>query len=124
MEVGPLTTTPVTRLLGLHLTHTREIHLPLYAFQTSLGAPGVLGGARRLTRRSLISGATLVSETTMTHFDPLTALTERNTFVRTVTHSSAASPTPPTPATQTDPPRPEPHPTSPDSPSHPTNEHF
>jgi hypothetical protein len=85
MEVGPLTTTPVTRLLGLHLTHTREIHLPLYAFQTSLGAPGVLGGARRLTRRSLISGATLVSDTTMTHFDPLTALTERNTFVRTVT---------------------------------------
>jgi hypothetical protein len=56
---GPLTTTPVTRLLGLHLTHTRQIHLPLYAFQTSLGAPIVLQGARRLTRRSLISGAKL-----------------------------------------------------------------
>jgi pimeloyl-ACP methyl ester carboxylesterase len=82
---GPLTTTPVTRLLGLHLTHTREIRLPLYAFQTSLGAPGVLGGARGLARGSRISGATLVSDTRMTHFDPLTALTERNTFARTVT---------------------------------------
>jgi pimeloyl-ACP methyl ester carboxylesterase len=82
---GPLTTTPVTRLLGLHLTHTSDIDLPLYAFQTSQGAPTVLQGARRLARSSHISGATLVSDTTMTHFDPLTAVTERNTFARTLT---------------------------------------
>jgi pimeloyl-ACP methyl ester carboxylesterase len=82
---GALTTTPVTRLLGLRLAHTREIRLPLYAFQTSLGAPTVLDGARRLAQRSLIPPPTLVSDTTMTHFDPLTARTERNAFVRSLT---------------------------------------
>jgi hypothetical protein len=82
---GALTTTPVTRLLGLRLNHTREIRLPLYAFQTSQAAPTVLDGARRLAQRSRIPPPTLASDTAMTHFDPLTALTERNTFVRSVT---------------------------------------
>lgn len=80
----PLATTPLTRLLGLRLTHRAEVRLPLYAFQTG-SAPAVLRGARRLARASSVRRPSLVSDRAMTHFDPLTATPNRNSFLRSVT---------------------------------------
>jgi len=77
--------TPLTRLLGLRLTHRRAIRLPLYAFQTSSTAPHILRAARRLARISRIASPTLAADRTMIHSDPLTALPARNSFLRTVT---------------------------------------
>ena len=80
----PLATTPLTRLLGLRLTHRAEIRLPLYAFQTG-SAPTVLRGARRLARASRIRRPSLAFDRAMTHFDPLTAIPNRNSFLRSIT---------------------------------------
>jgi pimeloyl-ACP methyl ester carboxylesterase len=80
----PLAATPLTRLLGLRLTHRSKVRLALYAFATS-PAPAVLRSARRFARASRIHRPTLVADPLMVHFDPLTALPARNTFVRSVT---------------------------------------
>lgn len=77
----------VARFLGLRLEHTREIDVPIYAFQTELTGGGVLRGARRLVRRAetarrdamLVDGAPRAS-----HLDPLTAKPKENEFLRTV----------------------------------------
>ena len=80
----PLATTPLTRLLGLRLTHRAEIRLPLYAFQTG-SAPA--SAARRAPPRARLQDPppSLASDPAMTHFDPLTATPNRNSFLRTVT---------------------------------------
>ena len=80
----PLAATPLTRLLGLRLTHRAGIRLPLYAFQTG-SSPAVLRGARRLARASRVRRTAFAANSAMTHFDPLTAIPARNNFVRTVT---------------------------------------
>jgi hypothetical protein len=76
--------TPLTRMLGLRLEHSRAIRLPLYAFQTSSSAPHVLRAARRLARLSRIGSPTLVADPRMIHPDPLTAIPSRNSFLQTV----------------------------------------
>jgi hypothetical protein len=64
--------TPAGDVLGLRLFHTREIALPLYAFQTSLTGGGVLRGARTLIARSRIRRATLIdASATTSHLDPV-----------------------------------------------------
>jgi hypothetical protein len=72
------------RYLGLRLTHTREIDLPLYAFSTSLTKGNVARGARRLVRRSRIPRATVVDDRGTSHLDPLSAAPRTNHFLRTV----------------------------------------
>lgn len=77
----------VAKLLGLRLEHTREIDIPIYAFQTDLTDGGVLRGANNLvdrakTKRSesmFVEGAPQAS-----HLDPLTAAPAGNEFLRTV----------------------------------------
>ena len=77
----------VARFLGLRLEHTRQIDVPIYAFQTTLTDGDVLRGAKRLVKRSkttrgqstLVEGAPQAS-----HLDPLTATPDRNKFLRTV----------------------------------------
>jgi len=78
----PLAATPLTRLLGLRLTHRAEVQLPLYAFATS--SSGVLSRARRFVRASKVRRPTFANDPAMTHFDPLTAVPARNSFARTV----------------------------------------
>jgi hypothetical protein len=80
----PLTTTRLTRLLGLRLRHRNTLKLPTYAFQTS-SFPTVLSGARRLRHASRVRAPRLVKDPTMLHVDPLTATPEHNTFLKTVT---------------------------------------
>jgi hypothetical protein len=71
----------------VHATHGRDLHLPIYAIETSLGAGRVLKGARTLARRSHIARRRIVlidRHTTYDHLDPLGALARKNAFVKTV----------------------------------------
>ena len=77
----------VGRFLGLRLEHTRQVDLPLYAFQTDLADAHVLDGARAFVKRSATSRgeAVLVNRDPQTsHLDPLTAAPPANDFLRTV----------------------------------------
>jgi pimeloyl-ACP methyl ester carboxylesterase len=66
----------VARFLDLRLEHTKQIDVPIYAFQTDLTNGDVLAGARRLIKKAkttkkqskLVEGAPEQS-----HLDPLTA---------------------------------------------------
>jgi len=77
----------VARFLGLRLKHTKQIDVPIYAFQTDLTDGGVLRGARALVKRAktakrdsmLVDGAPEQS-----HLDPLTAAPGDNEFLDTV----------------------------------------
>jgi hypothetical protein len=78
---------PAQRALGVRATHGRELALPIYAIETSLGAGRVLKGARALARRSHVPKrmVTLVDRhTTYDHIDPLSAVPDENAFLRTV----------------------------------------
>ena len=70
---------PAQRLLGVRATHGRDLELPIYAIETSLGAGRVLKGARALARRSDPRRMlTLVDRhTTYDHLDPLSAVRGR-----------------------------------------------
>jgi pimeloyl-ACP methyl ester carboxylesterase len=81
------TRNPVTDLLGLRTFHLKDVDLPIYAVETSLPNADVLGGARRLIKKSDSSKkeAKLVdASATMAHLDPLTAAPEANDFLKTV----------------------------------------
>ena len=68
-------------------TRGRDLDLPIYAIETSLGAGRMLAGARALARRSGIPRRRLVlvdRHATYDHVDPLSAVPPRNAFVRTV----------------------------------------
>jgi hypothetical protein len=78
---------PAQRVLGVRATHGRDLDLPIYAIETSLGAGRVLPGARALAQKSHIARRrlTLVDRhATYDHVDPLSALASRNAFVKTV----------------------------------------
>jgi hypothetical protein len=72
------------RLLGLRLTHGREIDLPLYAYSTSLTAGRVARGARRLVRFARIEEFRIVDDRGTSHLDPLVGAPRRNDFLRSV----------------------------------------
>ncbi len=78
---------PAQRELGVRATHGDDLDVPIYAFETTLGAGRVLKGARALARRSDIPArdVKLVDRsTTYDHIDPLSAAMPANAFVRTV----------------------------------------
>lgn len=78
--------TPASRFLGLRLFHTRQIDLPLFAFQTELTNGGVLGGARTLIDRSKIKRHRFVDASAGTsHLDPVLAPAKSNRFEQAVT---------------------------------------
>ena len=82
-----MTQNDVANFLGLRLTHTRKVNLPLYAIATDLAGAHVLDGARNLIARSRITKkqSTLVNRNPlMSHLDPLTAAPKANAFLKTV----------------------------------------
>ena len=82
-----MTRTAATRFLGLRLRHVREVDVPYYVIQTSLGGAGntLAAGARRFVRASRIPSLTLVDRSrAYSHLDPLLAAPARNDFLRTV----------------------------------------
>ncbi len=76
---------PVTRLLGLRLTHLHEIDVPVYAFATS-AYPGTLAGARTLIAESHAprSSSLLTQDPAMKHSDPLCTPYEKSRFLQTL----------------------------------------
>jgi hypothetical protein len=72
------------QLLGVRATHGRDLDMPIYAFETSLGAGRVLKGARALARRSDVRVKLVDRHATYGHLDPLSAASDRNAFVKTV----------------------------------------
>ena len=72
------------KLLGVRATHARDLDVPIYAFETSLGAGRVLKGARALARRSHVKATLVDRHTTYDHLDPLSATPANNAFVKTV----------------------------------------
>jgi hypothetical protein len=73
------------KVLGVRATHGRDVHVPIYAIQTSLGAGRVLKGARALARRSHVKRVELVDRhRTYDHIDPLAAVPAKNAFLKTV----------------------------------------
>jgi hypothetical protein len=75
------------RVLGDRTTHGRDVHLPMYAIETSLGAGHVLRSVRALARRSRVPRRKLVlvdRHTSMAHIDPLVDIPRRNAFLKTV----------------------------------------
>jgi pimeloyl-ACP methyl ester carboxylesterase len=82
-----MTQNDVANFLGLRLTHTRKVNLPLYAIATDLAGAHVLDGARHLIARSRITKkqSTLVNRNPLfSHLDPLTAAPKANAFLKTV----------------------------------------
>jgi pimeloyl-ACP methyl ester carboxylesterase len=77
----------VANFLGLRLSHTRQVNLPLYAIATNLGGAHVLDGARNFIRRARTTRreSTLVNRNPlMSHLDPLIAAPRTNAFLKTV----------------------------------------
>ncbi len=75
------------KFLGLHIDGPRKVNVPLYAIQTDLTHGGVLRGARRFISeaRTTRAESTLVNaDPQMSHLDPLTAASGKNTFLKTV----------------------------------------
>jgi hypothetical protein len=81
---NPMRKDPASKALGLRLFHTRQIDIPFYAFETDLAGGRVVGAARRLARASRVSDTKFVTDTGMSHLDPLVAAPARNTFLKTV----------------------------------------
>jgi hypothetical protein len=81
-----MASTAATRFLGLRLRHVREVDVPYYVIETSLGRSGALAtGARRFVRASRIPRLTLVDRSaTYSHLDPLLGDPARNDFLKTV----------------------------------------
>ena len=67
----------VARFLGLRLEHTRQIDVPIYAFQTTLTGGDVLRGAERLVKRAKTTRGPVDAggraRRRQSHLDPLTA---------------------------------------------------
>ncbi len=79
-------TNPAQKVLGVRATHGADVHLPIYAIETSLGAGRVLRGARALARRSHVRKRLVLVDRhkTYDHIDPLSALPGKNAFLKTV----------------------------------------
>ena len=75
---------PAQKVLGVRATHGRDVHVPIYAFETSLGKGRVLKAARALARRSHTSVKLVDRSATYSHCDPLFAAPERNDFLKTL----------------------------------------
>jgi pimeloyl-ACP methyl ester carboxylesterase len=78
---------PAQAVLGVRAIHGTELHLPIYALETSFGAGRVLNGARLLAQQSGIPDRelTLVDESDrLTHTDPMGVETSQNPLVETL----------------------------------------
>ncbi|HMJ35704.1 MAG TPA: hypothetical protein VK501_17485 [Baekduia sp.] len=78
---------PAQKVLGVRATHGRDVHLPIYAIETSHGKGRVLKAARALAQRGHVpsSKVKLVDRsTTNSHCDPIFDEASKNDFIKTV----------------------------------------
>lgn len=82
--VDPMEDSPITRRLGLRLTHAREIDVPLYVFETGLTHGTVVAAAKWVVANSRIKEHVYLTDEAMLHLDPLFDAPRRNMFLTTV----------------------------------------
>ena len=71
--------------LGLRLWHTKQIDVPLFAYQTDLTSGGVIRGARAVQKASKIPRLVEVDDSAAaSHLDPVIAPPETNGFTQNV----------------------------------------
>jgi hypothetical protein len=78
---------PADAVLDVHAVHGKDLHLPIYAFSTSLGDGAVIQAATALAHQSGLPAKdlTLVDRsTTYAHCDPIAASPSHNDFLTTV----------------------------------------
>ena len=80
---------PAQKVFGDKAIHGRDVHVPMYAFQTSLGYAGganrVIDATKQLAKQSHVKkkDLRLVSKPkTYAHIDPLTATPKKNAFLK------------------------------------------
>lgn len=78
------TETEVTRHLGLRLSHTREIDVPLFAFQSGLTNGTTGEAAARVAANSRITEFTLRTDAGLTHQDLVYARFDENRFLQSL----------------------------------------
>ena len=79
--------TPAQAVLGLRAWHGDQVHLPIYAYETSLGHGRVIAAAKALAKRSHVPRrmTTYVDRSAVnSHLDPLADAPATNDFLRTV----------------------------------------
>ncbi|MFD4508570.1 alpha/beta hydrolase [Streptomyces sp. NPDC058457] len=74
------TDTDLTRSLGLRLSHSAGLDVPLFVFQTSYAQGTIESAARDVVANSRIPYAAYETDNGMNHLDPLFAAPERNTL--------------------------------------------
>ena len=82
--VDPMVDSPITRRLGLHPTHARDIDIPLYVFETGLTHGTVVQAAQWVVANSRIKDHVYVTDGSMEHLDPMFDAPGRNMFLSTV----------------------------------------
>ena len=82
--IDPMVDSPITRRLGLHLTHAADIDIPLYVFQTGLTHGTVVAAAKWLVANSRIQDHVYVTDGSMVHLDPMFDSPGHNMFLSTV----------------------------------------
>ena len=79
--------TAVTKFLGLDLGHLKQVDVPYYVIQTSLGGArnALANGAKFYKRESRIPSIKVVDTSKIySHLDPLLATPSKNRFLQTV----------------------------------------
>ena len=75
----------VTKFLGLRLWHTKQINVPLFAYQTDLTGGGVIRGARAVQKASKIPRLVEIDDSAAaSHLDPVIAPPSFNGFTQNV----------------------------------------
>lgn len=82
--VDPMVDSPITRRLGLHLTHAREIDVPLYVFETGITHGTVVKAAEWMVANSRIKDHVYVTDDSMAHLDAMFDASGHNVFLSTV----------------------------------------
>ena len=84
IAVDPMVDSPMTRRLGLRLTHARDIDVPLYAFETGLTHGTVVKAAQWIVANSRIREHVYVTDDSMVHLDPMFDASGNNSFLASV----------------------------------------
>jgi pimeloyl-ACP methyl ester carboxylesterase len=78
---------PAQAVLGDHATHGDDVHVPIYAFATSLGNTRVIDAAKQLAKQSHVAKRDVVTvnkAATYAHIDPISATPSKNAFLKSV----------------------------------------
>lgn len=82
--VDPMVDSDITHRLGLRLTHTADIDVPLYVFETGLTHGTVVEAAEWVVANSKIKDPVYVTDASMVHLDPLYDAPGHNMFLSTL----------------------------------------